>query len=99
MINAIINGIMSLIMTLVNVITAPIDTIIQQFLPDLGSALTAFGNVLDLIGNSVGWVISLIGISPDALSLIVTYYVFKLTVPILFASIKGALKWYNSLKL
>ena len=99
MIKAIINGVMSLIMTLVTLITAPIDAIIEQFLPDLGDALSAFGAVLDLIGDVMGWVISLVGIPQEALSLIVAYYVFKLTTPILLSSIKSAIKWYKSLKL
>lgn len=99
MINAIVNGIISLVMNLVNVITAPIDAIITQFLPDLSTAISSFGNFLETISSSIGWVISLSGISTTAISLIVMYYTFKLTVPILFASIKAAIKWYNSLKL
>lgn len=99
MIKAIINGLMSLIMSLVSVITIPIDAIISTALPDLSNALSSFGAVLNLIGDGIGWVISLTGISSTAISLIITYYVFKLTTPILFSSIKAALKWYNTLKM
>ncbi|MDD6224165.1 MAG: hypothetical protein PUB18_04100 [bacterium] len=99
MIKAIINGIMKLIMSLVSVLTAPIDMIIEQALPDLSNALNSFASVLNLISDVMGWVISLTGISTTAISLIVTYYVFKLTTPILFSSIKAAIKWYKTLKL
>lgn len=99
MIKAIINGIMKLIMSLVSVLTAPIDMIIEQALPDLSNALNSFASVLNLITDVMGWVISLTGISTTAISLIVTYYVFKLTTPILFYSIKAAIKWYKTLKL
>ena len=99
MINAIIKGMMSLVISLVGVLLAPIDLLIQQFLPDLGNALTAFGNALNIAGNSIGWVISLSGISNTAISLIITYYTFKLTVPVLISTLKLAIKWYKALKL
>jgi hypothetical protein len=86
-------------MSLVTVITSPIDILIKNALPDLSNALTSFGNMLDLIGDSIGWCISLTGISSTAISLIITYYVFKLSTPILFSSIKAAIKWYKTLKL
>lgn len=99
MIKSIINGIIKLIMSLVSVLTAPIDMIIKSALPDLSNALTSFGSMLNIIGDSIGWCISLTGISSTAISLIITYYVFKLTTPILFSSIKAAIKWYKTLKL
>lgn len=99
MINAIVNGIISLIISLVNVILTPIDSLISQFLPDLSSAISSFGQLLNTISGSIGWVISLSGISATAISLIVMYFTFKLTVPVLFSAIKSAIKWYNSLKL
>lgn len=99
MIKAIINGVISLIMGLVTVLTAPIDLIIKNALPDLGNALSSFGSMLDIVGNSIGWVISFTGLSSTAISLIITYYVFKLSTPILFSSIKAAIKWYKTLKL
>ncbi len=99
MIKALINGLMSLVMSLVTVLTVPIDAIISTALPDLSNALSSFASMLELIADVMGWVISLTGISSTALSLIVTYYVFKLTVPIMFSAIKSALAWYNSLKM
>lgn len=99
MIKAIINGVIKLIMSLVSVLTTPIDMIIKSALPDLGNALTSFGTMLNTVGDSIGWCISLTGISSTAISLIITYYVFKLTTPILFSSIKAAIKWYKTLKL
>lgn len=99
MINAIINGIMSLIMTLVNVILAPIDTLITNYLPSLDEALTAFSGFLNLCGTYIGWCIDFLGIPSQLISLIILYYTFKLTVPLLISAIKTAIKWYNALKL
>lgn len=99
MINAIITGIFSLIISLVNVIMLPIDTAIETLLPDLSSALSSIGSLLSLITQGLGWVISLSGLSSTALSLIVSYYIFKLTAPLTFYLVKSALAWYNKLKI
>lgn len=99
MINAIVNGIMSLIMSLVNVILSPIDLLISQFLPGLDNAFTAIASMLNYASQYLGWVIDLTGLSSETISLIVLFYTFKLTVPLLISTIKLAVKWYNALKL
>lgn len=98
MINAMLKGIFKLIISLVSVILTPIDNLILQLLPDLSNALTAVGNFLNLIGTSIGWAISVTGLSNETLSLIVVYFTFKLTAPMMFYVIKLALNWYNRLK-
>ena len=98
MINAILKGIISLIVNLVNVILSPIDSLILSLLPDLSDALTQIGSFFNIVSNSLGWCISLTGISSSAISLIVLYYTFKLTAPMSFYLIKLALSWYNRLK-
>ena len=98
MIKALLKGIIKLIIGLVTLILAPIDNLIQSALPQLSSALTAVGNFLNLISNGIGWAISLTGLSSNAISLIVAYYAFTLTTPMLFYMIKLALSWYNRLK-
>lgn len=98
MINAILTGIINLIVGLVSLILAPIDALILSALPDLSNALTAVGSFLNLISTSIGWVISLTGLSNETLSLIVAYFTFKLTAPMLFYIIKLALDWYEKLK-
>lgn len=98
MINKLLLGIIKLIVSLVSVILTPIDNLIQSALPQLSSALTAIGNFLNLISNGIGWVISLTGLSANSISLLVAYYTFILTAPMLFYMIKLALSWYNRLK-
>ncbi len=98
MINALLTGVFNVIIGLVSVILSPIDQVIQTALPDLASGISAIGKLFATIGTSIGWGISLIGISSECIALIVTYYVFKLTVPIAFSLIKSALAWYNKLK-
>lgn len=98
MINALLSGIFKLIIGLVSIILAPIDLLITNALPSLDNALTGVANFFTYIGSSIGWVISLTGLSSDTLSLIVLYFTFKLTAPMLFYMIKLALSWYNKLK-
>ncbi len=98
MINAILTGIFSLILGLVEVLLTPIDLIIKTALPDLASGISAIGNMFALITDVLGFVVSLTGLSGEAISLIIMYYTFKLTAPLLFSTIKQALSWYNTLK-
>lgn len=98
MINAILKGIMSLIMGLVGVVLKPIDLIIQSSLPSLASGISAVGAMLNYASNVLGFVVSLTGLSSATISLIVTYYTFKLTIPIGVSAVKTAIKWYNALK-
>lgn len=98
MINAILQGIISLIIGLVSLILTPIDNLILSALPDLSNALTSVGNFLNIISSGIGWVISATGLSNETISLIVMYFTFKLTAPMLFYMIKLALSWYNKLK-
>lgn len=98
MINALLTGIFKLIIGLVSLILTPIDALITNALPSLDNALTAVANFFNYIGSSIGWVISLTGLSSETLSLIVLYFTFKLTAPMLFYMIKLALSWYNKLK-
>lgn len=98
MINAILQGIMNLIMGLVNVLLYPIDLLIENALPDLSTGLNAIGSFFSLIGQGISWAISVTGLSSECLSLIVLFYTFKLTAPLLFSTIKLAIKWYDKLK-
>lgn len=98
MINSILTGIFKLIISLVTLILTPIDNIILSLLPDLSNALTSIDNFFNLVGQSIGWSISLLGLSTETISLVVLYFTFKLTAPIMFYMIKLALSWYNKLK-
>lgn len=98
MINSILKGIMSLIINLVELLLAPIDLAIGAALPNLDSALTSIGQYFSLALENVGFAVSMTGLSSTAISLIVLYYTFKLTLPITFHTIKLAIKWYDKLK-
>ena len=87
-----------MIVGLVSIILAPIDAVIASALPGLDAAFTAIGNMFTLASNYVGFAISFIGLSNEALSLIVLFYTFKLSVPLVISSVKSAIKWYDKIK-
>lgn len=99
MISKLLEAIFVLVINLTNVILKPIDLLILTALPDLSKAIGAISNIFTLISDVFGWCISLTGLSSETLSLIVLYYTFALTVPVVISTIKLAIKWYNSLKI
>lgn len=99
MIQDIFLGLVNLIIGFISLLLTPIDNLILSLLPDLSHAFTAIGSYLNIIASSIGWAISLTGLSSSAISLIITYYIFKLTAPISFYLIKLAIAWYNKLKI
>jgi len=97
MIRAIINGIFKLVISLVSVLLYPIDSLISTALPGLSGAISAVGSFLSICVSAIGWVLSCFGLSSSCLSLIVIYFTFKLTVPVLIHVLKLAIKWYHML--
>lgn len=99
MINAIINGIMTLIISLVSLILSPIDMLINQFLPSVSDALGYIADFFGTLGSVVPFVLSYTGISPQFITICVDLIVFIYTLPYAVHAIKLAIKWYQSLKL
>lgn len=98
MINAILKGIFKLVISLVNLLLTPIDTLIQSALPDLAAGISAVGSFLSLCMQSIGWVLSVFAIPTACISLLILYYGFKLTVPLIISTVKLAIRWYDKLK-
>lgn len=99
MIQAILTGIFKLVISLVNILLSPIDTLITNTLPDVSSALNAFNALIDYVLNFIGYVVDMSGLSSTAINLIIIYFSFiLLSRPVIYV-IKLALKWYKTLKI
>ena len=98
MIKALLKGIIKLIVKLVGVILSPIDLLIENSLPSLASAFDSIAYFFQTVSNGIGWVISASGIPSSAIVIIVATLTFKLTVPLVVATVKLAIKWYDKLK-
>lgn len=99
MIQELFTGLVSLIISFISLLLIPIDNLILSILPDLSNAFTGIANLFNLISGGIAWAVSLTGLSSASLTLIVVYYTFKLTAPMLFYLIKLAISWYNKLKI
>lgn len=98
-----ITSLIDLVISLVNIIVGFLDDIILKVLlsifPDFSMFFVSIAKLLDVISGGLGFAISSLGLAPETLSVIVLYYTFKLTAPLLFSSIKSAIKWFKTLKL
>lgn len=99
MINAILTGIFNIVLFLVNLILAPIDALLSAAVPDTANALQSVANMFQLATSYLGFVVDMTGLSAQAIALIVMYFTFKLTYPLVVYTIKLAVKWYNSMKI
>lgn len=97
MIKAIISGLIQLIINLVNIFLSPINSLIESYMPSLNTAFSSIASFLNICVSSIGWVISALGIPSIVIELLVAYYTFKLTVPLLVHAIKLVVKWYRAL--
>lgn len=86
------------IVYLIGLILAPIDALITNYLPALGTMLSNVGSFISLIFSYIGWAVSVSGIPTIMITVIITYYVFILTIPMAVYFIKLVIHWYHVLK-
>lgn len=98
MINAILKGIFSLVISLVNVLLLPIDTLINTTMPSISAGLSAVADFFTWVSNLIPWGMSWFCISSSVITLFVGYMTFSLTAPLVVSTIKLAIKWYDKLK-
>lgn len=98
MINIILTGFLNLVILLCKLILMPVDALISKAMPDLSTFFDAVNSLFSLLQSVIGFVVDLFGLSSLAISILITYYTFKLTVPITVHVIKFVVKWYNTLK-
>lgn len=98
MIGKILSGILSFIISLVNIVLTPLDLLITHNLPSLNASLTAINALIDYIINIIGYVVNASCLSDVAIAMIVAYYTFSITATFSASVVKLALKWYNAIK-
>lgn len=99
MINAILTGIMKIIMGLVSVVLYPVDALISQFLPGVNNMFSFITSAFNIVGQFFGWIIDATLINTEVVSFIILVLTFRLTVPLMVYAIKLGIRWYNTLKL
>lgn len=98
MINKILMGIFSLIISLVDILLSPIDLLISNAFPVLDVGLSYVTGFYEWLCGLIPWAISWFGLNTDIIGFYVAYVTFELTVPLLVHTVKLCLSWYNKLK-
>lgn len=98
MIKAFLTGIINLLISLVNIVLLPIDTIINDNIPVLTDAFNSINLLFDKLVDFVGWVVDASCLPPLAIEIIVSTLTAHLTIPFLVHAIKMVIKWYDKMK-
>lgn len=85
------------VMTLINLLLLPINTIIETYLPGLTSALQSLSNLLEWLKDFAAWFISWLPFSSDFYTFFYSVVFFTLFVPLVLSAIKVVVKWWHAL--
>lgn len=96
MINAIFEGFLKLVVMFIDLISTPINNIINEYLPQLDYVFSLLNQFIDFAINILGWVVSWFNFPPGFLTFLIAFYVFKLTVPLLIHNLKILAAWWDT---
>lgn len=99
MINAIVNGIFKLIISLFNTITSPIIGAVTTLFPALGTFFGYIFTFLDYALTYVGLILDLLFIPRNAIVFLFDYFVTCYSIYLLVISIRFVITIYNKFKL
>lgn len=99
MINAIVNGIFSLIINLFNVLLSPIISAITVLFPDINTYFSYINTFLNYALTYVSTILDLFLIPRSALVLLFDYFIICYSIYLLSISIKFGITIYNKFKL
>ena len=97
MIKAIISGIFKLILSLVNLLLTPINSLITNAIPSLSPAFASIRAFCQYGFQFCGWTVDALCINTITIDLIIAYATAKLTIPLAINLVKIAIKWYRQL--
>lgn len=98
MINAILKGIFKLVISLVNILLTPIDTLINSVFPGISNVLNTVSDFFGQILGFIPYILSWFHLPDYFITFVIGYWVFKLSVPIVVHTVKLAIKWYDKIK-
>ena len=97
MIGSLLNGLVSFLISIIKILLNPIETLITNNIPSLSTGLAAIGSLIDYIIDSMGFVLDVVGLSSTAIALIIAYWSFALTLPVVVWAVKVVVKWWHAL--
>ena len=93
----IVKAVLKLVMRLISLLLLPIDTLINQHLPALASALDSVSDFLTWLTTFAKWVLSWLPLGTQFYAFLIAVLVFRFTFPLLVEIVKLAIKWYHYL--
>lgn len=94
MINAILNGLLGIIQTLLNVLLAPINLLFANIFPDMTSAISTFTTFVNTyIGSNLAWFFSLL--PPTFRSLLGLWFTFVIAYYSIYYTYIAAIKIFG----
>lgn len=99
MINAIINGIFKLILSLFNALLSPVFSAITALFPALGTHFTNISNFLGMGLTYIRSLLSLLCISDSMITTLLDYFVICYTIYLTMMAVRFAITIYNKFKI
>lgn len=99
MINAIVNGMFKLIISLFNTITSPIISTVTVLFPSLGSFFGYINTFLSYALKYVGLILDLCFIPRSALTFLFDYFITCYSIYLLVITIRFVISVYNKFKI
>ena len=105
-INTIMNGdillgifqiIMSVVVTIVNLILYPFSLLIEQFIPDLDQALLSLAGYFNYAGTYMGWLLNALAIPAIVVTMVASYYMFSFSTTFGAWLVKLMIKWKQAI--
>ena len=97
MIGIIFNFILALIQRIITIAFTPINTIVQNYFPDLTSALNYITSFFNHLKQYSAFIMSYTGLSDVVIQIIVTLFIASILIPFAVHGIKLGLKWWEEL--
>ena len=97
MINTILKGITTFVMSIALNLLGPIDGYIDSHFPAITSGLNAVNTLFDYVLDFIGYAIDMSGLSSVAITLIVGYLVFSFGITLGTYIVKLIIKWWHML--
>lgn len=94
----IFTAIIYILLGLIRIIMLPIDFIINQFIPNFSQLTTNIISFFETVTTYLGWAINAIPLNSIALALIVAFWTFKLSAPVIAWLLKLTFKWWRAVK-
>lgn len=97
MISALLNGFLSFLAQMINVILFPINTLLETLVPSTSNAFSYINQFWALLSDYTGFVMSYTGLTSEVISIIIILIIANITIPLGVHGFKLVAKWWETL--